>query len=140
MSVDPLPGSETASQSMNRYVYVLDDPVNGVDTYGLLEGDFFVMQGGYEFIGGQLVSCQLDGIPMSCTDAYQFGYLQKLWMDAAFGVWEPRDGDRGGYWHYDLDLANKLLGLMLALNATPSTTKKSCAAPGPAFVPQTGSM
>ncbi len=35
MSVDPLPGSPDDPQSLNRYAYVLDDPVNLVDPFGL---------------------------------------------------------------------------------------------------------
>jgi len=74
MGVDPLPGSEAVSQSMNCYVYVLNDPINGVDAYGLedfevLFGDALnplgFLRGGFEFIGGQLVKCQLSGIERS---------------------------------------------------------------------------
>ncbi len=35
MSVDPLPGTEDNPQSQNRYVYVLDDPINLIDLFGL---------------------------------------------------------------------------------------------------------
>jgi RHS repeat-associated protein len=35
LGVDPLPGSPNDPQSLNRYVYVANDPVNLVDPYGL---------------------------------------------------------------------------------------------------------
>lgn len=35
LSVDPLPGSPDTPQSLNRYVYVLNDPVNLIDPLGL---------------------------------------------------------------------------------------------------------
>jgi len=124
MSVDPLPGSENASQSMDRYAYVADDPVNGIDPYGLLTGDFLVLQGGWEFIHGQLFNCQIDGISTSCADFANFGFLRKLFEEAAFGVFVG--GREGGHYVYDLDLALKLLALQqlpLPFSSRPAPCK-----------------
>jgi RHS repeat-associated protein len=60
MSVDPLPGSADAPQSLDRYADVLNDPVNLLDPQGL----------SVEFIQGQAVSCSLDGLATPCADLF----------------------------------------------------------------------
>ena len=40
LEVDPLPGTEDAPQSQNRFVYVLSDPANLIDPVGLQECSF----------------------------------------------------------------------------------------------------
>lgn len=92
--------------------------------YGLAEDDFEVLfgtpgdnalvTGGYEWIRGQLVKCQVSGIPTPCADFAAFGYLRRLWEEKAFGEWVGNENEPGGHYVYDLALANKLLGLMAA--------------------------
>jgi RHS repeat-associated protein len=127
MGVDPLPGSEDVSQSMDRYAYVLDDPVNGIDPYGLAADDFEVLfgtpgdpalvTGGYQWIRGQLVKCQVSGIPMLCEDFAAAGYLQR-YINKLYGDY---DFDAIGDRHFirNLALVNKLQDLMAALGRNP---------------------
>jgi len=71
MGVDLVPGSTAVPQSLDGFVYVFNDPVNGIDTTGLLA----------EFIGGQAVSCYSDGLQMPCGDWMQvYGEKFRRWL------------------------------------------------------------
>ncbi|HYL17035.1 MAG TPA: RHS repeat-associated core domain-containing protein [Terriglobales bacterium] len=62
-SADPLAGSASDPQSLNRYTYVANNPTNFVDPSGLLLKNTFVAEK-----GDDTMNCVVDGIETSCND------------------------------------------------------------------------
>jgi RHS repeat-associated protein len=62
MGVDPIDGEAANPQSLDLYVYVLNDPVNLIDPFGLA----------VQLIGGRPINCTLDGISVDCSEAASF--------------------------------------------------------------------
>ena len=84
ISPDPLPGQASQPQSLNRYAYVRNDPVNLVDPFGLFAGNFrcrLLDHGdcaggnyfGYSWTAGTPVgvsgTCTVDGQAVGCDTA-----------------------------------------------------------------------
>jgi RHS repeat-associated protein len=57
-AVDPLNGDISDPQSLNRYVYALDDPINGADPTGMFDGNLTGMSGVGYYIDGMPVSAE----------------------------------------------------------------------------------
>lgn len=78
MSMDPLSGSVTNPQSLNRYTYALDDPVNLMDPSGMMTGNF---------------RCRLNDL----GDCYGGDYAGAGfgWMDP-MGMWGGESNGMGG--------------------------------------------
>jgi RHS repeat-associated protein len=91
LSVDPVAGSVDEPQSVNLYVYVLNDPVNLTDPMGLCTE--FACISGWQFIGGQLVNCSVDGLWMDCGEFAAWGFLNRLIREGLEGDWLCRGGD-----------------------------------------------
>lgn len=76
MSPDPLAGSVGDPQSLNRYAYVLNDPVNMVDPLGLNPEDreqrFWDRIGRLEARGVSDLGCTVNGLPFSCRAVRSF--------------------------------------------------------------------
>jgi RHS repeat-associated protein len=84
MSVDPLAGAASDPASLNRFAYVLADPVNLADLLGLQapqqppQPPNVPVEDSYEYINGQLVVCKVDGITIPCAEFVAFGFFAKL--------------------------------------------------------------
>ncbi len=124
MSVDPLPGSADAPQSLDRYTNVLNDPVNLADPQGL----------SVEFIQGQAVSCSLDDLATPCAELFdrlrnelgnEFDILREAFTPTG-KYWGPNcadpDEDCGAGWHYVF--GNWSLLNILELPQKPQKPKK----------------
>jgi hypothetical protein len=74
MTPDPVAGDVTNPQSLNRYTYVLNNPVNLVDPLGAGPDDVNTVDVGSlidNFFGGSLfgTTCHADGTPVPCSMA-----------------------------------------------------------------------
>jgi RHS repeat-associated protein len=72
-SPDPVPGSISDSQSLNRYLYTENNPINATDPSGMVtiackDADLCFFLGGSGGGGGQ--TCTVDGADMPCWMAY----------------------------------------------------------------------
>ena len=76
MSLDPMSGSISNPQTLNKYTYVGNDPVNMIDPKGAFTGNFF---------------CLLNDLG-DCTTGNYSGYW---WMDP-MGAWGGISNGRGG--------------------------------------------
>lgn len=74
-SVDPMGGNVRIPQSWNRYVYVIDNPTNSVDPYGLAGGDTYIYAFGMTTFSGQ------DFYQLNAADTL---YLAQFWFQSLF--------------------------------------------------------
>jgi hypothetical protein len=81
MSVDPLSGNETASQSINRYTYVTNGPTALTDRTGLA----------VDLIKGQAAICGLEGLDLPCGNVLPSiqGRFATLNETFNLGQWVP---------------------------------------------------
>jgi len=81
---DPIAGSALYPQSMNRYSYTSNDPVNSADPLGLVEqGLWRLWLGGFRLGGTGLT---LDGADVP---QYMLGYVAHLWMSGGANILPP---------------------------------------------------
>jgi RHS repeat-associated protein len=85
MSIDPLAGSFESPQSLNRFSYVANDPVNVVDPSGMAGGrwDCLLNEHGDCFGGNYGSSCFVDGQSTGCGLAFAamgLGGLDLGWL------------------------------------------------------------
>jgi RHS repeat-associated protein len=62
MSPDPLGGTSTAPQSLNRYAYVMNDPVNHTDSSGMVCDDDCIWNDMARAFGGAGDGCTVNGV------------------------------------------------------------------------------
>ncbi len=80
LSVDPLAGSGGNPQSLDRYAYVLGDPVNLVDPVGLQEGSYeFVDTSGW-WSGGIIAESIFQWFSTSTIHGYRYREDGNVWV------------------------------------------------------------
>lgn len=96
MSMDVLSGSPSDPQSLNRYIYSVDDPINRIDPTGMLHGRLTCLLDDHgDCVGGNgyVPGGGWDGDPFASVTADPFG----PWVDPT--KWDPMADGENQYAH-----------------------------------------